>query len=81
MFSWDNNVDQLSFLTSSMTLSGSGDLLHNQNRINSNAIYNAVYDGMTNANVAVYIDGQKMTDTVNRHNSINQYNRMRFNGA
>lgn len=48
--------------------------------MNSGAIYNAVLQGASNAHVSVYIDGKDVTGIVNKYNTSQQLNRMRFQG-
>ena len=49
--------------------------------MNSDAIYNAVLQGTSNAKVSVYIDGKDVTGIVNKHNTSQQLNRLRMQGA
>lgn len=49
--------------------------------IDANAIYNAVLQGASQANINVYIDGKDVTAVVNRHNTNQQIGNIRFRGA
>ena len=48
--------------------------------MSSDAIYEAVLRGTSNARVSVYIDGKDVTGIVNKYNTSNQLNRLRAQG-
>ena len=51
------------------------------NGMSSDAIYNAVMQGASNAKISVYIDGKDVTGIVNKHNTSQQLNRLRMQGV
>lgn len=52
-----------------------------QNQLTPEVIYNAVLTGMENADITVYMDGQKVTNVVSKRIGLNQSANMRYYGV